>query len=373
MRVIRIKKLRKLALIGFLFAFCVIILFVFLNTHTSNKFILELKNIIGTDIKILYLYDNQNYNELFEKSLESYDIDYYSFNTSYINNKKEKKLKRFANSNYINNIVLIYKNGKIVDAIIKNNDLGKLREFLIKNKLITEYYKESEDIFFKLEELLNSDLSLVYIPYIKSDSDLENEEMLKEICKTYNIDYKTLDAYKLGYFQKNKLNNILNISSVEDHIVILIKDSRIFESIRGEYNSDYYIAAINKALTTNIENNMININIKEFENIINDDEVNIVLIGNEDSKDIAKVKDTLNGLISKYNIEIRYLDISNKDEIDKIEGMLKKMGYAGNISLPLTLILGKNEVLDYSIGLSNENYYIDIFRENGIIKKEAEI
>ena len=40
-------------------------------------------------------------------------------------------------------------------------------------------------------------------------------------------------------------------------------------------------------------------------------------------------------------------------------------------SLPLAVIVESNNILDYAVGNSKEEYFIDIFKENGVIKGDV--
>ena len=52
----------------------------------------------------------------------------------------------------------------------------------------------------------------------------------------------------------------------------------------------------------------------------------------------------------------------------EVKEKLESIGYTSGFSIPLVLIIESNKILDYAIGNSKEEYFIDIFTENGIIK-----
>ena len=64
---------------------------------------------------------------------------------------------------------------------------------------------------------------------------------------------------------------------------------------------------------------------------------------------------------------IYYLTIPSNDYLD-FENKLLELGYDSDIHIPLVLIVEANNILNYSVGLSDENYFIEIFKESGIIK-----
>ena len=50
--------------------------------------------------------------------------------------------------------------------------------------------------------------------------------------------------------------------------------------------------------------------------------------------------------------------------------LLTNIGYSDAFSLPLVVIVESNKILGYAIGKSNEEYFLDLFIENGVIKRE---
>ena len=52
----------------------------------------------------------------------------------------------------------------------------------------------------------------------------------------------------------------------------------------------------------------------------------------------------------------------------EVEERLMELNYNDGFSTPMVLVVEKNKLLNYVIGLASEQYFIDIFTENGIIK-----
>ena len=52
----------------------------------------------------------------------------------------------------------------------------------------------------------------------------------------------------------------------------------------------------------------------------------------------------------------------------EISKKLSELGYSDGFTTPITLIVENNKLINYVIGASNKQYFVDIFSENGIIK-----
>ena len=58
-------------------------------------------------------------------------------------------------------------------------------------------------------------------------------------------------------------------------------------------------------------------------------------------------------------------------EVATLKEKMENIGYDGGFSLPIVLIVESNKILDYAIGNSKEEYFLDIFIENGVIKGDV--
>jgi hypothetical protein len=54
-----------------------------------------------------------------------------------------------------------------------------------------------------------------------------------------------------------------------------------------------------------------------------------------------------------------------------VKEKLEKIGYEGAYSVPIVLVVESNNIIDYIIGNTKEEYFIDTFIENGVIKGEV--
>lgn len=348
-----------------------IIFFSLLILTRDNQLIKNVKEFIQNDTKILYITDKQNYSKYPIDLFEKYDIEYLYINSDNLSAIEKSKLEKIINSKYLSNIIVVFDNGKLKDAIIEFENEDHLNNFLIKHEIIPEIIGDNSSIISDVNKLLDTEFSLIYFPYEQSDTVDYQNTILKEISSEYNINYKKINAYLLSKTQKNKLNSILKISSVEDQIVILVKDRKIIGSIRGVNNKKNYLNKLDSfKFIDSIDSYITYISYAEFKNILNKDDKSIMVIGKEDCKYCDEVLKELNDIAINYDININYINVGKMDSdisLD-VEKTLSNLEYNDGFTTPLTIIVEKNKLLDYIIGSANEEYFVDIFTENGIIK-----
>ena len=355
-----------------IFFVVILIIFLFLLLSTrDNDLVKNIKDFKKKDIKVLYISDKKHYSDYPIDLFKKYEIDYLYIDSSKLSKIEKNKIEKITNSSYFSNIIVIYNNNNIVDAIIEYSDEEALNVFLQKHELIPEIIGENSKIIESVNEILTTDYSLVYLPYKNIDEIDNQDKLLKKISHDYEINYKKVDAFLLSKSQQNKLNSILQISTVEDQIIILVKDKKVVGSIRGVNNKKSFLNNLKDFnFIDEIGYFITHINLDEFNNLLNNNEKNIIVIGKDDCKYCNQVNDTLNSIAINYDIKINSINVGKIDsQISmEIEKRLNDLNYTDGFTTPITLIVENNKLLDYVIGASTEQYFVDIFKENGIIK-----
>ncbi|MBQ2947128.1 MAG: hypothetical protein IJE04_04695 [Bacilli bacterium] len=348
-----------------------VIFFLLLLFTKDNSLIKDVKKFIQTDTKVLYISNKNNYNEYPIDLFKKYDINYLYIDSNKLTNVEETKLEKIINSKYLSNIILIYSNGKILDAIIEYESEESLNIFLQKNNIIPEIIGDNSHIIEDVKTILDTDYSLIYLPYKNTDEIDAQNTMLKDICEDYEINYKKIDAYLLSSSQHTKLNTLLQISKVEEQIVIFVKNKKIIGSIRGINNKKEYLEKLKDYKFVEEINSLITfINLSEFNNLLNNNEKNIIVIGKDECKYCDSVTTTLNDIAINYDIKINYINVGKLDsDISlQVEEKLMELNYNDGFTTPMVLVVENNKLLNYVIGFASEQYFVDIFTENGIIK-----
>lgn len=366
-KVIKIKHMG----ISIIFILLLIVFFYFLFITQDDKVIKNIKDYIKDGNKVIYISDKKSYSKYPIKLFEKYDIEYFYINSDKLSSIEKSKIQKIINSNYLSSIIVIFENGKVKDAMIEYDSEESLNNFLQNNDIIPEIIGENEKILSTVNELLKSNYLLMYIPYKKSDVIDYQLDILKDISKEYNIEFEKIDAYLLSNTQKNKLNTMLQISSVEDQIVILIKDGKIIGSIRDVMNKRNYLDKLDDfKFIDELDSYITYINFNEYSSLINDNNKSIISIGKDDCKQCDEVIKTLDNIAINHDITVNYINIGKMDSSlsQDVEKALKSINYKDGFTTPLTIMVEKGVLLDFVVGVASEDYFIDVFKENGIIK-----
>lgn len=354
-----------------IFILLLIVFSCFLFSTKDNKLIKDIQEHISINTKVLYISNEDNYSDYPIEMFKKYDIDYLYIDSTKLSNVEKLKIENIINSKYLSNIIIIFQEGKAIDAIIEYESKNQLNEFLQKYELVPQIIGDNSNIITSVNELLKAEYALLYLPY-EPIGEIDNQnKILKEISLDYGINYKKIDAYLLSKNQQKKLNTILQISTVEDQIVILIKDEEIIGSVRGINNKKDYLSKLTEYnFIDEIGYFITDINLDEFNNLISNNEKNVIIIGKDECKYCDYVIDILNDMAINYDIKINYINVGKIDSniAIELEEQLLSLGYNDGFTAPITLMIENKKLLDYIIGASEEKYFIDIFLENGIIK-----
>lgn len=337
----------------------------------DDKFVKNIKQFIKTDTKVLYITNKKNYSEYPIKLLDKYEINYKYINSSKLSRFEKNKIQRIVNNKDLSNIIVVFESGEIKDALLSYENNEKLEKFLVQNEIIPSVNGNISGLVNKILKSKESESLILYLPYVYNDNVVYQDDLLKEVSKQYNIDYKMMDAFLLSNTQKQKINLSLELSDVEDQIVLFIKDKKIVDSLRGYNRKSKYINKLyENNYIENIENSLNEIGYDEFNSKVDSDEKNVILITKDDCKYCNEVNSVLNQISSNSNLDIDYINIGsmNSDIAVKIEEKLKILKYKDGFSTPLTIITEKGKILDYSIGLSSLQFFEEMFTEYGLLK-----
>ena len=365
-----IKKIIKIFIILSVFSIALILISYFLD----NKVIKDIKEFTKSGTKVLYITEKNKYSEKPIELLKKYEVDYQYINSSNLSSIEKKKIKKIINTKKIDNVIIIYNNGKIKDVLLDYESNESLISFFQSNDILPQVLGKVDGILESVIDTIKTDYTLMYLPYEYVAGIELQDEILKNICKKYKIKYKLINAYLLSESQKEKLNSILQVSKVENQIIILIKGNEIVGSIRDEYDEKSYVEELVNNKFIDLSNKSIEDieNYNKFEEIIKLPEKNIIVIGKNECKYCDDVIDRLNEIGNKYELIIYYINIEDIDSelSNRIKAKLQELEYSDGFTTPLTFITESNKIIDYIIGASDEEYFVDVFVENGLIRGE---
>ena len=364
----------KKIIFGIFFSILILIFLCLLIFTRDSKIISDINEFIKTETKVLYISNGDKDSKKLIDLLKKYDVNYLEVDSTKLNLFESKKIENIVNSKYLNDIIVIFENGEIKDALIEYKTEESLNKFFQKNKIIPKIISDNvEDIMNNIDKMLDSDYSMIYIPYENSDIIEEQNHIFSEISNKYSIDYKKIDAYLLSYNQKEKINQLLKLSFVEDQILVLVKDKRMIGNIRGIHSKNTYIENLSDLnFIKQIENEITEIDYHTFKEKLKSNEKSIIMIGIDNSKDCDDIYNILNGMAYNYDINVNYINVGEIDSslYKDVKEKLENIGYDDGFSIPMVVIVESNKILSHVIGNTKEEYFLDTFIENGVIKGE---
>lgn len=356
--------------------FCLLILcFIILLIFTmDSKKIKDVSDFIKTETKILYITSDMEKKYPVE-ILEKYNIEYLKINSEELSIFERKKLKEIIDDENLKDIIVVFMGGKVIDKLIQYKSEKDVNEFFQLHGIIPENLVDNvKSIMDSAYSMLDSAYSMIYIPYKEHDEVEKQNSYFEEISEDYFIDYIRINAYYLSSKQQEIINNMLKISLVEDQILILVKDGKVINNIRGTHRKNTFIQNLYDFNFINeLEDKIEKVEYDELEDKINTTGKHILLIGSDSSKDSESVYSVLNEMIYNYELNVMYINVEKEqsEKFNELKDKIEDLGYDSAFSIPLVLIIESNKVLDYAIGNSKEEYFVNIFTENGVIKGDV--
>jgi len=354
-----------------IFMFGTIVLIGYLyNDSKQNDTINQLNDFLNTNkLGIIYIGNDSDINSKLEEYKDKYNVNYKYFNTKKINRIKKKKIKNKLKVKNINNTIFILENDKVKNHInIKEN----IDEFLQKNEVIPKYIGDAKKVVNDYDKALLSDEPLVmYIANNKNESNEEHQKNISKFCEEYEINYIFIEGYYLADNQKLKLLNKINYSEIHDELIIIVDERKVLkvtETVPNDKKDYFEIISSYGIIDERSAREFDRANLKEFNTLISNKEKNVILIENNDCTYCEKLKPIVGKIALKNNFKVYsiVLDDSNKDSI---EGKLKEIGFSEEkIVPPLVIVTEDSHLLDYVVGLSDKNIYVDKFTQLGIIR-----
>lgn len=363
-------KVKKVSIV-IIFIIMLIIIGTFLYKVNDNKLINHIKTFVNTNTKVLYISNKKSYSEYPINLFKKYDVEYMYINSDNLSSFEKNKLEKIINSSYLSSIIVVFENGKLEDALIEFSNIDSLIKFLSDNAIIPEVIGDNTNIISNVKDMLDTNFSIIYLPYKNSTTMESQNNIIESVSNDYLINYKKIDAFLLSKNQQNKLNALLQISNVEDQIIILVKNKKIIGSIRSICTKRELMNELSNYNFINSNTDYISyINYDEFDKIVSSNDKNVIIIGKDECKYCTDIVYLFNKMIENNDIEANYINVKNfeTEDFNSVKNKLKSLGYMDGFSTPLTIIVENNKLLDYVIGISSEEYFIDIFKENGIIR-----
>ena len=252
-------------------------------------------------------------------------------------------------------------------------------------KINSIYKSDSKKMIDTFDKYFESDTYKIVCYYDSSKKG--NEEMLEldylsQISKQFDIEYVGVDSSKVSEKNQNKIKKLLGIEGISPTTVI-VKDKKVVALQEGFIENNRLVDLLVSAKVLeegskykNIDN-LIFIDYDDYKELLEDDNVNIVVVGQSACIYCNRVKPILNNISKAYKIDINYFNVNeqNNDDLKEFFEELPKLGFDSDtlikdetFNMPTVLIIEDGKIVSYLENEHNLEEYISYFKENSVIE-----
>lgn len=207
--------------------------------------------------------------------------------------------------------------------------------------------------------------------------------ILETIAEDYDMDYIYIDTSKLGKKQINEITEKLGIDQATPTTVI-VENKKVIDVASGYQDASDYVEffASNEVIPQDAsyskESNLTFVDYDQYEELINNEETHIIVIGQTTCSHCIAVKPALNSIAGEYDLTINYININllGEEEYNKFSESLKTIEYSdpdfvndGSFGTPLILIVKRGKVSSYIAGERTKSQLVREFKKAGLISE----
>ena len=246
-----------------------------------------------------------------------------------------------------------------------------------KDKKVTTKSKDSGEILDSFYKYMGSDdETVIYYGSSTCSYCSLQTPIMKQIKEDYKIDYLYVDASKLSKDDQKEILKVLDIEGSTPTIAV-VKDDEVIDVNVGYMDGKDTVNFLKKnkildeGATYKPEENLTFIDFNRYKELVNEDSLNIIVIGQTTCSHCIAVKPVLSRVAGNNNITINYLNLTelSQDEQSELIESLKSIGYsdADNLGTPLTLITKNNHLEGKIEGENPPSYFTREFKKYGVI------
>ena len=245
------------------------------------------------------------------------------------------------------------------------------------NKKVTTKGKGSGEILDSFYKYMGSDdETVIYYGSSTCSYCSLQTPIMKQIKEDYKIDYLYVDASKLSKEDQKEIFKVLDIEGSTPTIAV-VKDDDVIDVNVGYMDGKETVEFLKKnkildeGATYKPEENLTFIDFNRYKELVNEDSLNIIVMGQTTCSHCIAVKPVLSRVAGNNNITINYLNLTemSQDEQSELIESLKSIGYsdADNLGTPLTLITKNNHLEGKIEGENPPSYFTREFKKYGVI------
>lgn len=207
--------------------------------------------------------------------------------------------------------------------------------------------------------------------------------ILETIAEDYDMEYFEIDAATLGLKQREEIIEKLEIEG-KTPTTVIVQNGEVVDIAQGYTEGRHYVEffASNEIVPEDAiyskENNLTFIDYEEYEDLVDEEGTQVVVIGQTTCSHCIAIKPALNKVAGEYDLTINYLNLTemSQDEYTDFTQNLKEIEYndpdfveKGEFGTPLTLIIENGKVKDYISGQRTNSQLVREFKKAGLISE----
>lgn len=208
--------------------------------------------------------------------------------------------------------------------------------------------------------------------------------ILDTISEDYDMEYYYLDSTKLSNSERSEVLKKLDIERHATPITVIVEDGEVIDKVEGYVPGKEYVDFFKKNdmipedAVYSAEANINYIEFAEYKDMIQENNINIIVIGQTTCSHCLAIKPALNSVASEYDLKINYInvDVLSEDESNEFFESLKSLEYSnpdfvekGSFGTPLILVVKNGKIRNYMEGERTTSQLVKEFKKIGLIEE----
>ncbi len=336
------------------------------SKEVLNRYSEYMKN---STVALFYFGNEEEINQLCEEYSKNYGFDYLNIQAKKISKKKKRQIQKELNIYNVYSTLVITQSGVPITSVTDISSKEELQKFLQKEELISSYLGDTTDSLESFKDAFASDSPvLLYFPTSYHEDVKKSSEQLEAIAEQYALSYYEVSGYLLSKRQLLKLMSQLGYSEIQEDLILYIIDGKVVTTVEDTKKGDYFkLLSSYGIIDTSSANYLINISFSKFQEFLKEDKTKyVILIGSNDCVYCDRVKTMLGQIANQHHLVIYYLNATTN--IEDVSKLVEELGVETGLSTPFMLIFEKGKVLDYVVGPTTKELYVEKLTEMGVIR-----
>lgn len=323
----------------------------------------------NSSLALFYFGQDDEIDTLCHDYSEDYGFDYLNIQINKISKKSRRKIQEELNIYNVTSSFVVVKLGVPIVSMT-NIEKENVLDFLQKNELVPIQLGDSQKQLEEFKKATSSEENvLLYFPTSYHETVENSSKALKSISDQYNLEYHEVRGYLLSKRQLLKLMAQLGYSEIQQDLILFINNGKVEKTIEDTDKKSYFqLLSSYGIIDTSSANYLVTISYDKFLELTSKEkEKQVILIGSDDCVACERVRPILGQIAEQNHIVIYYLKATNK--LDDISKKLNELGIEeGLTSTPFMLIVEKSKGIDYIVGQTTKELYVEKLTEMGLIR-----